>query len=674
MAKRIIAFAVSLACAFCLIPAKPAEVHAARMLTLRACRSLAIQNSLDYENAEDKIESKQAEYESAVKSLKLKEVSMRQFRWSPLLSFKFPTEPNFEEASEFQYKPVALQYDIKVAQHQLQDKTFEISEKVNNLYVEIVVLQETIAFNEKRVEAVNTGLKKNRAKLALGQANQSDIDKMESQVKSLTNKIAADRRTLEADLKKLSGMVGMDVSTGYKFEKPFVEATIDRSQLEALIKYTEDRDEGYYEACVNEVSAKAELTTNAKLMQNKYGGDYNKIATYVKSSLNGNSVNKKAFKNDYKAFLNKIDSYWEGKKRILFIRIPRLWFKGSMDGTRYIDDDPYVLYQNVLDYASALNEKKATKEELDQSVTDSFNNYISVRNACNQTDEELTKAKKDLEKSELLNRMGELTFEEYDSQMSSYEELQNSMFDSMKLYTNTLYSLDRLTCGGISALLSGTDADLQTAVVGESYIVKQTADGIYYTLKSIIQSQEFELRLTVPDDFPVNVTHYELWVDNVLVGGRNEIDSALRHLSLSKDAVTEAKIRLYDGDKFIDDCKIDPSEESGKLIVTIGYDIDKKYPDEIGTFEITTNDTTGLIEFKVVPENKDVKFFKVITSEGKAVGGDKQIEIDKPLKYISVLKDSVSELRVEFYDESGGLTETGRCDEANGIIRREEAE
>ena len=40
------------------------------------------------------------------------------------------------------------------------------------------------------------------------------------------------------------------------------------------------------------------------------------------------------------------------------------------------------------------------------------------------------------------------------------------MLDAMKLYTTTLNSFDRLTCGGISALLSGTDADMHTAVVG----------------------------------------------------------------------------------------------------------------------------------------------------------------------------------------------------------------
>ena len=101
-----------------------------KKLTLKAARSLALQNSMDYENGEDSVASKQAAYESAVKAINLKEKSMRQFRWTPLLNFKFPTDPTFAEASEFQYKPVALTYEIKVAQHKLQDKIFEIDSTV----------------------------------------------------------------------------------------------------------------------------------------------------------------------------------------------------------------------------------------------------------------------------------------------------------------------------------------------------------------------------------------------------------------------------------------------------------------------------------------------------------------------------------------------------------------
>ncbi|WP_034443092.1 TolC family protein [Butyrivibrio sp. AE2032] len=660
-----------------IIPGSQAQAAGAlpvqKTLTMKGARSLAIENSDAYDSAETAVESKKANYESAVKAINLKEKSMKQFRWSPLLSFKFPETPDFSEASEFQYKPVALQYEISVAEHKLQDKTFEISEKVNNLFVEIVVLQKQIAFNESRLTTYEEGLAKNQAKLHLGQANQADVDKLEKKVESTKNKVASDRRTLEADLKKMTDMIKIDVTTGYNFQKPFVEATIDRDSLDALMKYTEDRDEGYYEACTAESSARAELNTNAKLMRNKYGGDYNRIASYVNTALNGDSINKKAFKKDYKSFLDKIDSYWNGKKRILFIKIPRLWFKGNMDGTRYIDDDPYVLYQNVLDYASAYKDKVAAKKDIDSSVEEAFNNYISVRNSYKQYQKDVDEAEANLKKDELRNRLGQLSFDEYDSEMDSFEELQNSMLDAMKLYTTTLYTFDRLTCGGISAILAGTDADMQTAVVGESYVEKNTADA-QYTLKPIIQNQEFELTIIIPDDFEIEISDYELWVNNVQVGDRLPVDKKLRHLMLSFDTVSEAKIRIYNGEEFIDDCIIDPTVESGPLTITTGYDIKRRDPNQIGTYEITVNETTGLVEikFKMDEDKEDIKSFKVLTQEGKALGGDKVIEIDKSLKYISIVKQSLDDLKIEFYDSGESVLYKARFDTANGAVLKED--
>ncbi|MCR5594689.1 MAG: hypothetical protein K6G12_02470 [Lachnospiraceae bacterium] len=650
----------------------PVETQAAeeeKTLTLAACRLLAIENSLEYENAEDKVASKQAAYESAVKAIRLKEASLRQFRWSPLLSFKFPTSPTFAEASEFQNKPTQLKYEIKVAQHALQDKTYEIIEKVNNLYVDIVVLQETIEFNTARAEKYQDGLDRNTARVRTGDANQADVDKIQSKLTATNNKIASDERTLSADLQKLSKMLDMDVTTGYKFEKPFVEADINRDMLQELTVYTEDRDQTYYEACVNVTTAKAELDVNTSLIKNKYGGEFNTVGRYVSSAENGDDINKKSFKNDYKAFLTQIDSHWQGSKRILFIKIPRLWFKGDMDGTRYIEDDPYVLYQNVLDYTGAVNEKTAAKDNLDQSVTDAYNNYVSVRNAYEQSVKDVEKAEKELDAALVLNRRGEMTFEEYDSQMQSYEELQNSLIDNMKLYTTSLYSFDRLTCGGVSALLSGTDADLHTAVVGESYIVPETVDGAYYTLEPIIQNQEFELNVVIPEDFEVSITDYELWVDGQQLGDRTSVDKKLRHMALTTETVTEAVIRLYDGDEFVDDCKIVPSDEYGELTVTTGYDIQKDQSEIFGTYTIENTDT-DLILIKIVPEDKNVKSFKVYDENGEALGGKDPVSIETGLKHLPIVQGSMDDLTVELYDESGNVLYKGRFDSLNGKIRK----
>ncbi|MBO4457628.1 MAG: hypothetical protein J5802_07905 [Butyrivibrio sp.] len=671
--KRALAVAFTISCLICsFLSGTSTEVQAAdKKLTMKAARSLALQNSTEYENAEDKVLAKQSAYDSAVKAIGIKEKNMKTFRWSPLLNFKFPTTPNFSEASEFQYKPIALSYEIKVAQHKMQDQVFATDEKVNNLYCEIVVLQKNIDFNSKREIAVSEGLARNEAKLRLGEANKADIDKLYKKKDSLNKKIAADRRTLEADLKKLSKMVGMDVTTGYVFETPFVEASIDRSMLDALISYTLDRDETYYEACVNEITGRAELTINSDLVKNKYGADYNIIRPYINTALNGIEINKKAFKASYKEFIEKIDSYWEGKKKILFFKFPKLWFKGDMDGTRYIDDDPNALETNALDYVAACTEKAAAKETLIQSVTDTFNNYISVRNSYKQFLTDVEQADKELNKALLLNRTGELSFEEYDSQMDSYEELQNNMLDAMKLYTTTLYSFDRLTCGGISSILTGTDADMQTAVVGESFPVKNTEEGAYYTLVSIIQNMEFELSVYIPDDIGVDVTDYELWVDGIMVGNRNPKEKKLRHLALTKDSVSEAKIRLYSGDDFVDDCMIDPSVESGPLTITTGYDIKKIEPDRIGTYELIVNDT-GIMEITFKMDSSDIKKYKVLTEDGIVIGTSEETSIEKAFKHINAIRSSLGELKLEFYGESGEILYKARFDTVNSLILKED--
>lgn len=645
------------------------------VMTLQTARALALQNSSAYESAQMSVDSKEAQRDSALKAIALKQKNLSTFRWSPLLSFKFPETPDFSEASEFQFKPLQLASDIDVANHKVQDTAFAINEQVNNLYVEIVTMQETLDFNQKRLDTLKEGIAHNEARVKLGEATKADVDRQKKKADTLSNTIAANRRTLEADLKKFSKLVGVDVSTGYSFEKPYVEARIDRSLLPALIEYAEDRDETYYEACAAEITAKAELTTNYGLMNSKYGSDINMISSYVTAALNGQDVSSRAFKSSYKSFLEKVDSYWEGKKRIfLFIKIPREWLKGDMDGTRYVEDDPYTLYQNVLDYAGARKDEEAAKEDLDAQVEDAFNNYISVRAAYQKYLEDVEEAEKNMKQYAVKNRMGYMTLEEYEDEQEAYEELQNSLFESMKLYTTTLYSFDRLTCGGISALLTGTDLDMQTAVVGESYVTKDESKATYY-FRSIAQRELFELGIHIPEDFPVSITDFELWCDNIQVGERTPKDKTLRHLTLTKDKITQVKIRLYDGDNFVDDCIVDPSLESGDLNITTSMDIKKEASGVIGSFATSISDVTGLLTLTLTPlESEEIGGYRILTDEGDALGDGKVLDIKKPFTHLGIVGGDLDRLTIEFYDKDNKLKFTGYLDVAKGKIRKKEQE
>lgn len=630
------------------------EAAGAKTLTLTLAKKLAVANSASYEKVESQLAVKQASLSQAYRSIREKQKNMSTFRWSPLLSFKFPTKPDLSEAYEFQFKPIEIQSEIDSLKHQLMDVVLEEYEKVSTLFVDAVVLDESISFNEKRLAVFEEQLVKDKAKLKLGEASQSDIDILNTNITSLQNKIATDRRSYEQSKKKLSDAIGMDVTTGYSFVNPFVSAEISRSQLQDLTQYTLDHDQSYYDVCMAESTALISLRTNYNLMNGQYGSKMNYISGYVNQVYAGTKVNKKAFKSAYEVFLQKIDEPWQGKKKILFIRIPKEWFKGAISGIRYVEDEPYALYEAALEYEDARLERQNAQKDLTDEVADTFENYVSLRNAYLAAVEAVNKAEKTLTAAESLNKLGELTNEEFTTEKEDYEELQNEMFSALADYTKALYSFDRLTCGGVSVLLADAGADLNAGGEGNSYVEAEYEGGAYYYMESIIEQEQFRLNVYIPDDFSVEVTHFELWCDGKQIGERTAIDKSIRHLALATESIDKAFIRFYNDTEFVDDCEIDPSQQSGELQIVTNYTTTGDSRDkELGEYSITVNAVTGIATVELSPrKDREIAFYRITTSDGVYLTGDSYYSVEKGFRYLSLLENGIADLNIEFYDAS----------------------
>lgn len=637
------------------------EVQAAsRVLTLDMAKKSGLANSADYAKLENELALQEVSLKQAVKSIQAKQKNMATFRWTPLLSFKFPEKPDLSEAYEFQFKPVEIQAKIDTTKHKLTDQKLAVYEEISNLYVNIVALEDTISFNEARLETMEETLAKNRLRLKTGEATQSDIDTMERAAEALRNKLASDKRTLTANKEKLSKAIGMDVTTGYTFENPYVDALITQDQLADLIQYTLDRDQNYYEVSMNATTARISVQTNYKLMSGQYGSKMNMISSYVNQALAGQKVDGKAFKKSYDEFLDAIDSPWWGKKKILFIKIPKEWFKGSLSGIRYVEDEPYALYESSLEYLDAVMEQENTADDLEQQVKDSYNSLVSMRNAYLALVKDVESAGEQLQADRTLNSLGELTYAEYKDSLDSYEDTQNEMFDALATYSQTLYSFDRLTCGGITELLTGVSADLIAGAGGQSYVEEELAGGAYYYIEPIIQEQQFRLGVSIPDDFDVDVSHFELWCDNIQIGERTEVGKTLRHLALSVDDVEEVKIRLYDGDTFIDDCVIDPNVYSGPLQIIVDYNVIRNESMELGSYTSEVSSATGLASIELKPNaSEQIAYYRLLDAQGNCLISDALIPIGTRLQYPSLILTNLEELTIEFYGEDSALKFTG---------------
>jgi len=644
-------------------------------LTIEQAKALALVNSSKIDSLEAKVTTQEAKLKSATKKIALKQKNRSTFRYSPLLNIKFPTSASGSTLYDEEIKPIQIQTEIDKLNHQVSDQKLEEYKKVEELFVKIVSMQDRIEFNNKRISSYETTIKKNKSRVLLGEAKQADIDTMEAKVKEINTSISNDTSTLEAAKKKLSQTIGLDVTTQYTFENPYVKSEIPRSALDELKQYTLDNDQTYYEACIDETEALTALNTYVDIIKNNFGSKYNTIAPYINASLSGTQIDKKGFKKAYDTFLNDIDSPWQGDYtiRLLFvkIKIPKEWFKGEVDGIRYIEDDPYALMDLALDYSEKRITKGQVEEDILDQVEDNFNTYVSTKKAYLNYVDQVKTAKVNLDKDSVSNRLGELTYEEYQSSQNSYETLQNDMLQSLADYSNILIEFDRLTCGAVSAYLSGNGANVFAAGSGTSYIDEEVTNGAYCYVQPIAQQQAFVMTVVIPDDFDVNVTDFELWINSTQVGGRTSVNGQLRHLWIdTQNTETNAFLRMFDGDTAICDCPIDPEKYSNALTIISDYKVTHEDGNVVGTYTVKASGKGNYSIMNVTIADGEKTAYYKLKLDGDYINGDEKIDVKKDFKYLGILTDSLDDIEIEYYDESGSLLYTGYFDTIGLKLRK----
>ncbi len=652
------------------VPCIPAYA-ADKTLTVEAARKMALADNDTYTGLQNKLTLAKVQYDQSVKSLRLKEKNQRTFRWSPLLSFHFPEKPDLADEYSYTYKPLEMQSKIDKLEHQLNDCVYGIYEKVELEFIKVYVLQERISFNEDRVKTYETTTAKNRVRLLLGQANKSDIDAMEKKVKTLNNTLASDKRKYESEKEKLSDLVGVDVSLSYQFASPFADADLPRNQLDQLISTTLDQDDSFYQTKVDTANGLLALNINYNLMKNQYGSKMNLIDSFVTQARNGKKLDSAAFKLRYNELLNKVDEPWQGKKKILFIRFPKEWLKGAIDGVRYVEDEPYALYEAAVEYQSLLKEKESAKKELTSTVKDYYENYVSARNTSRSLEDDEKSKKAELKKASLSNMMGKMTYEEYGAVQEEYEDLQMDKLDAQAAYSEILYSLNRLTCGAISSYIKSSSTSLSQASGGQSYVVEDEGDGVYYYIHSLVSGNLFEFGLSVPDDFEPEITDYELWVDGVQIGDRTPADQSIRHLALDIQNVNRAFVRLYNGDTFVDDCDFDAQTYSGKLSVK-SYRVETREGKTVASYETDTT-ASGLFRLKIKPQaGEAIEYFNIKTEDGNYLLSDAKIPVSRKFQYLAMAKSSLDSLIISFYDKDQKLLYEGTFNTSDLTIQKKE--
>lgn len=661
--RRLTALAL---CATLLAPLLVTHTYAdltKRTFRLEQAQRMALSSSSEITKQKNQIILKQMKYVEAVEGIRAKVKNLRSFRWSPLLSFKFPQQLSLTEEYDLNIKPLTIQTEIDTLQHGLDDLEYEITNKVNQQYFEVYTLQEKAAFTQERLDDAQTQLQLNQARLRSGKATQSDVDRAQKSVQTLTAGLATQLRELENAKVKLSELVGLDITTGYTFANGFRSANIPREQLASLIRYTLDHDQSFYEAKAETSTALLNVESYESFMRSEYGSKINGIQTYINMAKQGMDVDYGAFQLKYKEMLASLDKPWSGKIKILFFRFTKEWFKGEIDGTRYIEDEMYAVYTACMEYGNAKKDQDSLEKSLRSSVSEAYESVVTDWNSYETLQALAEEAGRELDRLLVLNRNGKASYTEVADQQETYQEAQLDALDALSSYNVTLSEFDRLTCGAVAKYFKSGGASLETGEGGDAYALLDPISDPYYYIYTSVADLKFSIGVSIPDGFEPAIDRFEVWYAGTQIGERTTVGTELHHLALDYKETSELTIRLYNGDTYVDECEIDASVPRDVLDIQRA-ETASEAERVIGSYTVDTSveGSVSVSSLKLSVNATEGAAFYMLTYGEDGVYTTELYDTKEEFLYLTLLISSLEEVSLRLYDRDRQYLTEARFD------------
>lgn len=639
------------------------EIYAAEnTLSLANAKKIALAGSDSYRKIKSKITLKRVSYAQAVKAAKLNEKNEKSFRWSPLVSLRLPEEMNFAEESILALQPVKLQTELKQLEKELQAEVHNVYEETSQSFLQVYIYQEKIALGEQQLEEAEQTLKKQKGRFVLGLVSKEEIENTEEEIQTTRETLVQDKKSFILEKGKLGKLLNLDVSTGYVFDNPSIEDKILREALDEILQYALENNKEYYEAKLWTQLALLQLEENFILFEKQYGSDLSIISMYIQQVINGEEIDENVFKESYDEFLKKIEEGWDEQEKIMAISIEKEWMRSETSGIRYIEDAPYALYENVLEYLLRKDEQEIIKEELEAQVRECFEVVVTTGNEYLKQKKSTEKIAQELPKEQILNSLGQLSFEEYMQSQKEYRIQRMAEIEALEDYSALVFAFDRLTCGAVSEYLKNSEL---LSLIGQNenvYVVEEEKlEGAKYYIQSLVENQMFEFGIYLPKDFETAISHYELLVDGQIIGKKTEINKTLRHLTLTLKGEEAVLVRLYSGNDLVEECKIDPFSYQGDLDIKSYLikkaDVDAEGKRSIGTFEIFNREEKGLMELVIkIDASEQVCYYGIQNKDGKdLISEDAKVENGEKFLYFYIPSEELENMKVSCYDNEKSL-------------------
>lgn len=666
-------------------------VFSEKILTIEQAVQYGLNTSKDYKDKKFFLTTKKVELMQAIDAIKDIRKKESTVRFSLLFNIKMPEKHALPKEIELLMKVPKIETEIRDITKELENIKLLEKEKAERCFIDVYGCEKKCKFNKSILDEKNKKLVNMKLKQKSGKASQKDVESLEKEIKTQEAKVSRLYQTYERQKEKLSEIIGFDVSVNYLFANPMKKLDIDRCYEENIVTYTVNNDFTLYKTQNSENLARK----NVNEIYNIYNKRWGKIIKIIESDIHKDSdVDFEQFLIKYKEMLEEIDKHWSGYYtiRLLFIKIqiPKEWFKGELDGTRYFEDHKYAIFVALKEKEDAINKTQAVKRELISQVKDGFEILKELQNAYNVALDEYTKAKKEYDRVYLSNKRGIASYDEVKVAKSNLELAQEAELDGLINYNKQICYYNRLTCGAVTALEKDENIFLEATKTGDSVSELEELIGkgsnaenkILYYINDAVDQLRVVFGLQVPSEYPEKITHYEvLTPEKTIIAKKTEINKSISVLPVEYKGSTELFVRLYNNDDFVAEGYFDSIIDRGFLngIETKGEKDVAKSKDDIeeqearrvlGKYSINNFVGSAVKKLRLdIPSTEGVTFFKVVDSDGTPIGKkDKYYSLTESFSYLGFAMNDLNKLKVELYNAKNVLKYVAIFDEVTKEI------
>lgn len=657
--KLTVVLIVTLVLSFVCPPFCP--VHAERLLVLERAIKLGKDNSDALYQLELKLQKKNTELAQARKGIKDIRKKESTVRFSLLFNIKLPEKHGMPKEVDLVTKIPTITAEINEIKKNIEYTKRKVEHDVKQAYLNVVSEIYNSELRKAVLEEETAALNMLKKRFMTGQAKMEQVAKKEEELETAKQALQKSIMNLENFKKKLSDLIGIDVTYGYSFDRSFITASVEREHLPGILEKSRERSYEVYYAASQKALSESKVETIRQIYRSAFGSKVSAIEAELNKP---GRVDFKRLKPIYDQALQNIQAPWDGFFTIplLFfvIKIPKEWFMGEFTALRYFEDESDILIAALQQRESDIKAYEAAVKDHDSAVNDGYLTLKEMEMAFYTSVAQYEKSLEVYDKSLKMNRLGLMTFEELEAVK---KEVRNNAFTAVGNlinYNKQIHSFNLLTSGAIDKFLGGAKVTIESLDTGISFLpgeeqppeeeeAKKPVKVAMWFIDSSNTDYKVYFRVQVPEE--IGATHFALYTsERRQIGTKTKITERIPHIPIMFTDTSLLTVELYKGNELIGTALVDgfdiqgelkitpagqkPGEEAGNGL-TGAWQVSASEIQIISVFSITVDPALGFTHYELYAE------------DGQLIG--EKTPIDQTVSHLSSVFGDTSGMLLKLY-------------------------